>query len=108
MTDEREEPMWLHAHAQVSIVELAQSSGLPEPLLRELVEYGALSPADPQAGQWVFSGDCVVRVRTAARLRNDLELETPALALVLSLLDEINRLHGEVRHLGAQLSSPLR
>jgi len=108
MSQDHDDAMWLHAHTQVSIIELAESSGLPEPVLRELVEYGALAPADPQARQWVFSGDCLVRVRTAARLRNDLELETPALALVLSLLDEINRLHGEVRHLGAQLSSPLR
>jgi chaperone modulatory protein CbpM len=108
MTHDHDDAMWLHARAQVSIVELAESSGLPEPVLRELVEYGALAPADPQAPQWVFSGDCLVRVRTAARLRNDLELETPALALVLSLLDEIHRLDREVRHLGAQLSSPLR
>ena len=108
MTHDHDEAMWLHTQARFSIVELVESSGLPEPVLRELVEYGALSPAEPEAQQWVFGGDCVVRVRTAARLRNDLELETPALALVLSLLDEIDRLGGEVRRLGAQLSSPLR
>ena len=107
MPDEND-VMWLHSHAQVTIVELAECSGLPEPVLRELVEYGALEPADPQAREWVFGGDCVVRVRTAARLRNDLELETPALALVLALLDEIHRQEGELRRLGAQLSSPLR
>ncbi len=100
--------LWLHAHEQVTIVELAECSGLPESLLRELVEYGALSPADPQAVEWVFSGDCVVSVRRAARLRNDLELETPALALVLSLLDRLHRLDAEVRHLSAQITVPRR
>ena len=108
MTQDHDEAMWLHTHARVSIVELAECSGLPEPVLRELVEYGAIAPAEREAEQWVFSGDCVVRVRAAARLRTDLELETPTLALVLSLLDEIDRLGGEVRRLGAQLSSPLR
>jgi chaperone modulatory protein CbpM len=107
MADEPE-AIWLHSHAQVTIVELAESSGLPEDLLRELVEYGAIAPADPQAREWVFSSDCVVSVRTAARLRNDLELETPALALVLSLLEQIHRQEAELRRLGAQLSSPLR
>jgi chaperone modulatory protein CbpM len=102
------EGMWLHSHAQVTIVELAECSGLPEALLRELVEYGALAPADPESREWVFSGDCVVLARTAARLRNDLELETPALALVLSLLEQIHRQEAELRRLGAQLSSPLR
>lgn len=100
------EALWLHAHAHVTIVELAECSGLPESLLRELVDYGALTPADPQAG--LFSSECVVSVRTAARLRNDLELETPALALVLSLLDRLHRLDSEVRHLNAQLSRPHR
>lgn len=108
MAVEPDDALWLLAQSQVSIVELAECSGLPEPVLRELVEYGALSPEDPQSVEWVFSGDCVVQVRTAARLRNDLELETPALALVLSLLERIHRLDAEVRHLSAQLSMPRR
>lgn len=107
MADELE-AMWLHSHAQVTIVELAECSGLPEAVLRELVEYGALSPDDSRTDEWVFSSECVVRVRTAARLRNDLELETPALALVLSLLEQIHRQEAELRRLGAQLTSPLR
>jgi hypothetical protein len=101
MATEHEETMWLHSHGQVSIVELAQCSGLPESLLRELVDYGALSPADPQAPQWQFSADYVVTVRTAARLLNDLELETPVLAMTLSFLERIKRLEAEVRHLRA-------
>jgi chaperone modulatory protein CbpM len=108
MAPEQNEALWLHARAQISIVELSESSGLPETVLRELVEYGAIAPADPQAPQWVFSSDCLVRVRTAARLRNDLELETPTLALVLSFLERISRLEDEVRRLGAQLSVPRR
>ncbi len=108
MASERDDAMWLHARAQITIVELSESSGLPETVLRELVEYGVIAPADPQAPQWVFGGDCLVRVRTAARLRADLELETPTLALVLAFLERINRLEDEVRRLGAQLSVPRR
>lgn len=101
MATDDDEVMWLHTHAQVSIVELARTSGLPESLLRELVDYGVLSPADPQAAQWEFSAEYVVTVRTAARLRNDLELETPVLAMTLSFLERIKRLESEVRHLRA-------
>jgi chaperone modulatory protein CbpM len=98
---------WLHAQSRVTLVELAQSSGLPEDLLRELVEYGALEPTEG-AGEWCFDAECVVRVRTAARLRNDLELETGSLALVLSFLERIQRLEAQVRHLHAQLAAPRR
>ena len=102
-----DETAWLHAEAQVTMIELARSSGLPEEVLRELVEYGALEPAG-EAGAWCFGADCVVRVRTAARLRNDLELETESLALVLSFLERIQRLEAQVRHLHAQIAAPLR
>ncbi|HSN21068.1 MAG TPA: chaperone modulator CbpM [Usitatibacter sp.] len=104
---ENDDADWLHAETQVTIVELARSSGLPEDVLRELVEYGALEPA-PGAAEWCFGADCVVRVRKAARLRDDLELETESLALVLSFLERIQRLEAQVRHLHAQIAPPRR
>ena len=104
---ENDDAAWLHAGSQVTLVELAHTSGLPQDVLRELVEYGALEPA-PGAGEWCFSAECVVRVRKAARLRSDLELETDSLALVLSFLERIQRLEAQVRHLHAQLAGPVR
>jgi chaperone modulatory protein CbpM len=102
MADERDEVMWLNAQREISIVELAQASGLTEATVRELVEYGALAPRDPQAPQWSFSATCVATVRKAARLGNDFELETPAMALLISFLERIDQLEDEVRRLDAQ------
>jgi chaperone modulatory protein CbpM len=103
---EAPEAAWLHARAEVTIVELAEISGLDEPILRELVEYGALSPADPRT--LVFSATCVSRVRTAARLREDLELDTQAMALALSLLERIDALQGELLALRARMAGGKR
>lgn len=103
-----DEAVWLYAREQVTLVQLAQASGLEEPLLRELVEYGALSPADAAAREWCFSATCVARVRSAARMAHDLELDTPSLALVLRFLERIDSLEAEVRHLAAQLAAPRR
>jgi chaperone modulatory protein CbpM len=108
MATEQDDTYWIHAHQEVTLVELAESSGLSEEMVRELVEFGAITPASRETQQWIFSGDCVVRVRRAARLQRDLELETPALALVLSFLERIDRLEGEMRLLGAQLPRPRR
>jgi len=105
---EHEDVVWLHGEAEITLVELAQSTGLPEAVVRELVDYGALEPAAEGGAQWCFRAECVARVRTAARLRNDLELETPALALVLSFLERIQRLEAQVRHLHAQVAPPRR
>lgn len=107
MTD-HEEAVWLYGETQVTLVELARVAGLAEEVVRELVDYGALAPAQGEAPEWCFSAECVARVRTAARLGNDLELETPAVALVLSFLERIERLEAQVRHLHAQLAAPRR
>jgi chaperone modulatory protein CbpM len=102
MTDERDDVMWMHAQHEITIVELAQASGLTEAVVRELVEYGALVPRDPRATQWSFSATYVATVRKAARLGTDLELETPVMALLISFLERINQLEDEVRRLDAQ------
>jgi len=105
---EHDDTVWLHAGARVTLVELAHASGLGEDVLRELVDFGALAPVTAEGAEWCFSAECVVRVRTAARLRTDLELETPTLALVLTYLERIQRLESELRHLRAQLAAPRR
>jgi chaperone modulatory protein CbpM len=95
--------VWFHAGHRVTIVELAECSGLPEAVVRELIDYGALAPVDPAAPQPDFSARCVASVRTAVRLANDLELETPALALVISFLERIDELESRLREMQAKL-----
>jgi chaperone modulatory protein CbpM len=106
MTDEDEQAVWLHAWRSITIVELERSCGLPQEVLRELVELGALSPRDARAPEWEFAGDCVARLRAGAQLFRDLELETPALALALSLIERIEQLQARVLELDAQLPRP--
>jgi len=101
MTDQE---LWLHARHEISIVELSQCSGLSESELRELVECGALS----FKRESMFAADCLARLRAAVRLRNDLELETTAFALVVSFLRRIDELEGRVRELSAQMQAPQR
>jgi len=101
---EQPEAVWLESHTRVTLVELSQCSGLPESTLRELMEYGALYS---EAGE-TFAGECVGRLRQAARLGQDLELETPAMALLLRFLERIESLEAQVRHLHAQVAAPRR
>ena len=92
---------WVGEEGWVSMEELATLSGLPESALRELVEYGALVPADPQAR--TFGGHCVVTVRAARRLREDFELDLNAMALVLSFVERVRALEAEVDALRARM-----
>jgi chaperone modulatory protein CbpM len=66
------------------------------------MEYHALVPCDPDAAETTFTADCVVTARTACRLRTDFDLEASGLALVLTLLERIRDLEGQVRSVDAQ------
>ena len=89
------EAMWIEPAAPAdawTLTALAQLSGLTPGEVRELVEYGALQPDNPDAAseeRWIFSAHCAVTVRTAVRLRRDFDLDPPGLALVLALVERI-------------------
>ncbi len=93
--------VWLHARARLRLVELSEACGLTQEVLRDLVELGVLEPADAAAME--FAADCLPTLRAAARLRADFELETHALALVLSYLRRIDELESQLRLMQAQL-----
>lgn len=100
---EQADAMWLDAQCECSFAELVRLSGLSETELHELVDYGALAPTNPQEADWTFSGDIVVTVRAAGRLRDDLELDTQTLALTLTLIQRIRELEAQIGNLRAQL-----
>jgi chaperone modulatory protein CbpM len=97
------EAVWLTEDTEFSLAELADLAGVPENDVRELVEYGALAPVDPEAPAWIFNGRCVMTVRTACRLRVGFDLEPHGVALTVSLLERIQTLEAEVIRLRAQL-----
>jgi chaperone modulatory protein CbpM len=103
MQPEQTDAVWLDAQHEYSIAELERCSGLSQAELRELVDYGALVPNNPQGAQWTFSGDIVLTVQTAGRLHADLELEPQALALALTLIRRIRELEAQIGDLRAQL-----
>lgn len=103
MKPEQADAVWLDAQQEYSIDELAQFSRLSEAELRELVDYGALTPINPSSAEWMFGGDMIVTVQAAGRLRDDLGLEPQALALALTLIARIRGLEAQLCNLRAQL-----
>ena len=81
----------------LTLVELCRACDAPEDQVRAWVDEGALLPEHTRAGEWHFAPATLHRARTAARLARDFEIDAPALALVLELMDEIERLKGMLR-----------
>ena len=102
MQGETYSAFWLHRSQSVSIDDLVDLSGLTESEVTALVDAGALMPANFDSPPWIFSADCVVTVRKACRLRDDLELDAHAVALTLTLLEQIRTLEAELSQLRAR------
>jgi len=103
MKAEHTEAVWLTEDHEFSLAELAELSGLSEAELRELVDYGAVTPINPDSSPWIFNGKCLLTVRTACRLRISFDLEPHGVALIVSLLDRIHELEAQLGSLRAQL-----
>ena len=108
MEAENAEAQWLTEECEFSFHELVELSGSSVEELRELVEYGAITPVNPESSQWVFPGQCLPTVRAACRLRVSFDLEPHGVALILSLLDRISDLEAQMGSLRAQLPSRRR
>lgn len=108
MRPDADETAWMSDHSRVSLAELAALSGLPDTMLVELVECGALAPLQEDGDKWTFSARCVITVRKAGRLRNDFDLDANALAVAMSFLERIHELEDQLHAARAQIPRRFR
>jgi chaperone modulatory protein CbpM len=90
---------WLEDGEECTLGELAVRSQLAPAEIIELVECGVLPVSEENAGQQSFPGQALPVARTAARLRDDFELDLRGVALALALLRRIDALESELRAL---------
>jgi hypothetical protein len=95
------EALWLDTGPDITLAELAERSGLPQEMLRQLAELEAL-PVRDAAGA-TFGTDCLALACAARRLQDDFALDADALALVLRLLGRVRELEAQLRTLRAHL-----
>ncbi|MBI2800621.1 MAG: hypothetical protein HYX63_10140 [Gammaproteobacteria bacterium] len=92
-----------HGPPAYTLEEVCALCRIQPEIIVELVDFGVLNPAGAAVTEWRFPAQSILRTRRAARLRHDLELNLPGLALALDLLDDIESLRQEVEVLRAQL-----
>jgi len=104
------EAVWLDEHA-ISHAQLLELSGLPAPMLAELIDAGTISPLPAassassleQASAPRFDAKALWAARQAHRLHEELELDIDALVVVLGLLERVAELQAQLRAVRAQL-----
>jgi chaperone modulatory protein CbpM len=102
MRIETTEVIWFEQH-ELSLPELADLSGLPQQVLAELLDCGAIEPLGQPAGSETrFGAAALHAARTAHRLQADFELDVQGLALALRLLERVSELETQLQSLRAR------
>lgn len=89
--------------ARLDLDELCRTCGVEADYVVEMVEAGIIRPEGDRRTVWRFSAVAVMRSRKALRLRRDLDINMAGLAVTLDLLDEVDRLQGELKSLRRRL-----
>jgi chaperone modulatory protein CbpM len=80
--------------------ELARACLVEVSWIAELIDVGILEPRGEGPSSWRFCATDLTCARRAARLQRDFQVGTEALAIMLDLLSEVDRLRGRLRRAG--------
>jgi len=84
----------------ISFDELCQLEGIERQLIIEIVEYGIVAPMNKSTDQncyeqWLFDTGDVHLIKKALRLRQDLEIDWIAIAMLFELIQQKEELQKE-------------
>ncbi len=88
----------------LTLVEVSQCVHLATETVVTIVEHGIVEPRGARPQDWRFAPTALGVLRRATRLQRDLELDWPAVALALELIDELELLREDNRRLRQQLA----
>jgi chaperone modulatory protein CbpM len=83
----------------LDLAAFAAACGTEVDFIRLLVDEGLVQPIADQPA-WRFGGEELARVRRIRRLQRDFEANLQSVAVMLDLIDEIERLRAQLRRSG--------
>ena len=72
-------------------------------LIQVIVEHGIIEPKGDSPQDWIFDLEMICTAKRALRLQRDLHLDWSAIALVVTLVEERDRLRNDNQRLQALL-----
>ena len=92
----------LDEDCRLTLDEISTACSVHTEYIVELVDEGILEPVGQQREQqrWTFTGRSLLRARKARRLQQDLGINLAGAALVLDMMEEIERLRERLSRLG--------
>jgi len=92
----------LDENCRLTLDEISAACSVHTEYIIELVDEGVVEPVGKprEQQQWTFTGRSLVRARKARRLQQDLGINLAGAALVLDMMEEIERLRERLDRLG--------
>ncbi len=84
----------------LTLEQLCHACGVHTDWVISLVEESIIEPQGEEIQVWRFSGDSLVRVRSALRLHRDLGVNLAGIALALDLMEELENLRTKLKIMG--------
>lgn len=81
----------------LDLEELCSVCRITPAFVNELVEFGVIEPQASSLAEWRFNADHLRRVRTIMHLQQDLEVNLSGAALVIELMEEMEKLRTQIR-----------
>ena len=91
--------MVLDEYTRFTLVELCVLGKTSAEWIIELVDEGVLEPEGETVNDWRFDARALKRLQAVRRLQQDLRINLPGAALVLDLLEEVEKLRQQLHHL---------
>lgn len=82
----------LNNELELSYTEICTICGAKPEIIEEMITEGIINPQGTRSDEWRFNGYEIRRVQIVLRLQRDLGINMPGAALVLDLLEEIEKL----------------
>lgn len=88
----------------LALDDFARACGIEVEFVGRLVDEGLVQPLAerPDHSQWCFGGEALARVRRLRRLQRDFDANLHSVAVMLDLIDEVDRLRAQLRRLGVE------
>lgn len=91
--------VWIEGDQALDLDAFATACGFEVGFVRLLVDEGLLQPTVERPA-WRFGGEALARARRIRRLQRDFEANLQSVAVMLDLIDEVERLRAQIGPFG--------
>ncbi|MHB1947604.1 MAG: chaperone modulator CbpM [Gammaproteobacteria bacterium] len=86
----------IEEYPELTLEEICHACHVPADFIQDIIDFGIIEPHGASIASWRFDAEHLRRVRTVVHLHHDLEVNLAGAALVLDLLDELQRMRARL------------